>query len=121
MLQSTTGPVRWTIVGARIIGIVGCLAVAAIHFIDQGGLPGSKDPEYVQVMYYLLEVVGVVAAGLLLARTTWWGWLLSLGVAAGPMVGYVLSRGPGLPNYLMTSATGPNHWGSSASSSRVSY
>lgn len=86
MLQPTTGPVRWAIVAARVIGIVGCLAVAAIHGIDQGGLPGSKDPEYVQVMYYFLEIVGVVAAGLLV-RNTWWGWLLSLGVAAGPMVG----------------------------------
>jgi hypothetical protein len=27
------------------------------------------------------------------------GWWLSLGVAAGPVLGYVLSRGPGLPDY----------------------
>jgi len=27
------------------------------------------------------------------------GWLLTLGVAAGPIAGYVLSRGPGLPDY----------------------
>ena len=26
-------------------------------------------------------------------------WFLSLGVAAGPIIGYVLSRGPGLPDY----------------------
>ena len=76
----------------RILGIIGCLAVAAIHVIDQGGLPGTKDPQYVQVMYYALEAAGVVAAALLLARHARSGWLLALGVAVGPIVGYVLSR-----------------------------
>lgn len=84
----------------RLLGLLGCLAVAAIHVIDQGGLPGSKDPEYAQILYYVLEVAGVVAAVLLLARATAkLGWLLALGVAAGPIIGYVLTRGPGLPDY----------------------
>lgn len=26
-------------------------------------------------------------------------WAFALGVGAGPLIGYVLSRGPGLPNY----------------------
>jgi xanthine/uracil permease len=82
-----------------MVGAVGCLAVAAIHVIDQGGLPGTKDPEYVQLMYYAVEVAGVVVAALLLANQARVGWFLSLGVAAGPIVGYALSRGPGLPNY----------------------
>ncbi|MCW2629501.1 hypothetical protein [Mycobacterium sp.] len=34
-------------------------------------------------------------------------------VSAGPLLGYVLSRGPGLPDYdpttTTTSAIGPNH------------
>jgi len=83
----------------RMLGVIGCLAVAAIHVIDQGGLPGTKDPQYVQMMYYALEAAGVVAAALLLARQARSGWVLALGVAVGPIVGYVLSRGPGLPNY----------------------
>ena len=78
---------------------MGCLAVAAIHVLDQGGVPGTKGPEYVQIMYYALEVAGVVAAVLLLTNRARVGWLLSLGVAAGPIVGYVLSRGPGMPDY----------------------
>ncbi|MDQ2881708.1 MAG: hypothetical protein M3Y48_10875 [Actinomycetota bacterium] len=78
---------------------MGCLAVAAIHVLDQGGMPGTKGPDYVQVMYYALEVAGVVAAVLLLTNKARVGWLLSLGVAAGPIVGYVLSRGPGMPGY----------------------
>lgn len=84
---------------ARMVGVVGCLAVAAIHVIDQGGVPGTKGPEYVQLLYYALEAAGVLVAALLLTKHARVGWLLSLGVAAGPIVGYVLSRGPGLPNY----------------------
>ena len=83
----------------RVLGVVGCLAVAAIHVIDQGGLPGAKDPHYVLILYYTLEAAGVAAAALLLTRPARAGWLLTLGVAAGPILGYVLSRGPGLPNY----------------------
>jgi hypothetical protein len=82
-----------------MVGVVGCLAVAAIHVIDQGGVPGTKGPEYVQLLYYALEAAGVLVAALLLTKHARVGWLLSLGVAAGPIVGYVLSRGPGLPNY----------------------
>jgi hypothetical protein len=82
-----------------MVGVVGCLAVAAIHVIDQGGVPGTKGPEYVQILYYALELAGVLAAALLLTKHARAGWLLSLGVAAGPIVGYVLSRGPGLPDY----------------------
>lgn len=85
---------------ARIVGVIGCLAIAAIHVIDQGGLPGMKDPEYVQALYYFLEAAGVVAAALLLAHNARPGWCLALGVAAGPIAGYVLSRGPGLPDYV---------------------
>jgi hypothetical protein len=84
---------------ARMVGGLGCLAVAAVHVIDQGGLPGSKSPEYVQIMYYALEVAGVVVAALLLANQARVGWFLALGIAAGPILGYVLSRGPGLPDY----------------------
>ncbi|MGH3810472.1 MAG: hypothetical protein ACRDRU_28400, partial [Pseudonocardiaceae bacterium] len=84
---------------SRAVGVAGCLAVAAIHIIDQGGVPGSKEPEYVAVLYYVLEAAGTMAAALLLTRYIRLGWLLALGVAAGPILGYVLSRGPGLPNY----------------------
>jgi hypothetical protein len=90
----------------RVLGIVGCLAVAAIHVIDQGGLPGAKDPEYVQILYYALEAAGVVAAVLLLTSQARVGWLFTLGVAGGPILAYVLSRGPGCPTTPMTSATG---------------
>jgi hypothetical protein len=80
-----------------------CLAVSWIHVQDQGGFPGDKTPHYVGLGYYLLEAVGLLCAVLLLtvgrngpARLP---WLLTAGVALGPLVGFVLSRGPGLPDY----------------------
>lgn len=85
---------------ARLFAAGLCLAVVVIHVMDQGGFPGSKEPGYVRIGYYLLEAGGVAAAGLLLSGIHLLkGWLVALGVALGPLVGYVLSRGPGLPSY----------------------
>ena len=36
-----------------------CLGVSVVHVIDQGGVPGSKDPAYVGAGYYVLEIAGV--------------------------------------------------------------
>ncbi len=83
----------------RVAGAVLCLAVAVIHVIDQGGIPGSKTPVYVADGYYALEIIGAVTAVLLIAGAVRAGWFLAAGVAAGPFIGYVLSRGPGLPGY----------------------
>lgn len=95
MPRHVPGPTWWP----RLVGAVLCLAVAAIHVLDQGGIPGSKTPAYVGAGYYVLEAVGVVAAVLLAVGAVRAGWFLAIGVAAGPFVGYVLSRGPGLPGY----------------------
>lgn len=87
----------------RVLGAALALAVAYIHVKDQGGLLGLKTPTYVGIGYYLLEIAGVVAAVALLLRPgrhTVQAWLLSIGIAVGPVVGFVLSRGPGLPNYV---------------------
>jgi hypothetical protein len=83
----------------RITGALLCLAIAAVHILDQGGFPGSKTPHYVGVMYYALEAAAVLMAILLIARATHIGWWLVIGIGAGPMAGYILSRGPGLPAY----------------------
>lgn len=83
----------------RIVAALLCLGVAAIHIVDQGGIPGTKTPGYVQTMYYALEIGGaLIAITLLVPRfTARWGFALGIGV--GPIVGYVLSRSTGLPNY----------------------
>lgn len=78
------------------------VGVAVIHVIDQGGFPGSKDPSYLGLGYYLLEVSAVIVAALLLlprTRASIATWTLAVGVGLGPVAGYCLSRGPGLPNY----------------------
>lgn len=84
---------------ARLVSAVLAVGVVIIHVIDQGGIPGAKDPAYVGTGYHVLEILGLVTAVLLLVRSSVPAWLLALGVGAGPLVGYVLSRGPGLPNY----------------------
>jgi len=83
-------------------GALLALGVACIHVIDQGGLPGSKSPSYVGWGYWALELVAVLVAAALIikpARNQITTWLLAGAVAAGPITGYVLSRGPGLPGY----------------------
>lgn len=84
----------------RLLGAVLSAFVVAIHVIDQGGLTGLKDPAYVGYLYYALEIAGAVAALLLLTRrAALWGWMVALGVAVGPLVGYIVTRSIGLPNY----------------------
>jgi hypothetical protein len=86
-----------------VLTAVLCLAVAWIHVQDQGGFPGSKTPQYVGIGYYLLEATGLLCALALVSvgrRTlSRLPWLLAAGLALGPMAGYLLSRGPGLPGY----------------------
>jgi hypothetical protein len=89
---------------ARFAGAALALTVAGIHIADQGGFPGSKTPDYVGVGYYLLEGVSVLTAAALLlplaARLSAAAWTTAaIFVSAGPLLGYVLSRGPGLPDY----------------------
>ena len=88
---------------ARITASTLAVLVTVIHVSDQGGLTALKDPAYVGQGYRLLEIAGAVAAVLLLlapARQRFLGWLLAVGIAVGPIVGFVLSRGPGLPDYV---------------------
>ena len=93
-----------TAFGARFAGAALALAVAGIHIADQGGFPGSKTPDYVGVGFYLLEGVSVLTAAALLvplaSRLSAAAWAIAATfVSAGPLLGYVLSRGLGLPDY----------------------
>ena len=74
------------------------LAISWIHVMDQGGLLGLKDPAYLGWSYRSLEVAAVVCAVLLLTGRRRLGWLLALGVSAGPLTAIILSRSVGLPN-----------------------
>ncbi len=76
-----------------------CLVVVAIHLEDQNWLSFGKTPGYVQVGYVAIELAGLVSAWLLLTQPTRLTCVLAFGVGLGPLLGYVLSRGPGLPSY----------------------
>jgi len=78
-----------------------CVAVAYIHVKDQGGLTALKDPAYMGVGYWALEATAVVVAAMLLTRIRPLAtWFLAIGVAAGPLVGFILTRTTGLPNAM---------------------
>lgn len=102
--RATTAAARPAV--SRIAGALLCLAVAAIHVKDQGGLPGHEDPAYLQGLYYALEAGAVATAIALIAPLGRSAWGAALLVAAGPLAGYVLSRGPGLPD----AADEKGHW-----------
>jgi hypothetical protein len=76
-----------------------CVMVTVIHLQDQHWFSFAKEPGYVQVGYVIVEVAGLIGAALLVTSPTTPAWVLAAGVGIGPLVGYVLSRGPGLPNY----------------------
>jgi LytS/YehU family sensor histidine kinase len=100
-MTSTRRGVRGTQITARVVGALLCAAVAYIHIKDQGGIIGQKDPAYMQVGYYMIEVTAVVAAVMLLTRRRLLAaWFLASGVAAGPFVGLVLTRTTGLPGAM---------------------
>lgn len=93
---------RVAAVHIRLQGAAGALAliIAAIHIVDQGGIPGSKTPTYVGLGYWILELAAIgVAAALFTRSAPRLTWVIALGVASGPLIGYILSRGPGLPSY----------------------
>lgn len=85
-------------VPALVVGALLALAIGVVHVYDQHGFPGDIDLGYLKYGYYAIEVVSVLTALLLFAGRRTIGWFLAVGVGAGPLIGYLLSRGPGLPN-----------------------
>ena len=73
-----TTPVAGGTRTASIVAAVLALLITVIHIIDQGGVTALKDPAYLGYGYWVLE--------------------LALGVAAGPLIGIILSRSVGLPD-----------------------
>jgi hypothetical protein len=79
----------------RPAAIVGLLAIALIHFLDF--FTTIRSDAYVGVLYLALIAGCLVAAGGLLGRKPWRAWMLTGAVAAGPFLGYIVSRSVGLP------------------------
>ena len=75
------------------------LQIVLIHLIDQDWFAFAKGPSYIQSGYTSIEIAGVVIAGWLILRRSWLAWGAAVAIATGPLLGFVASRGPGLPNY----------------------
>jgi hypothetical protein len=75
-----------------------CIGVAIVHVDDQGGISAFTDPDWLGWAYRVLEVSALlVAVALLTGRLRVFAWISAALVAAGPLVGYLLSRTTGLP------------------------
>src|SRR3954452_16640076 len=80
----------------RAVTVVGLAGIALIHLLDSIGK--FTETPYIAWMYVALMIGSlVVAAGLVHSRDRRL-WLASAVLAAGAIVGYVLSRTTGLPN-----------------------
>ena len=79
------------LVGAGIALIV---IVGLIHLIDS---PEDLAEGSYQGYLFLANFVGALAAAVGIYRGNRWGWALGLLIAAGALVGYVISRTVGLP------------------------
>jgi hypothetical protein len=82
---------------ARKAAALLCVAIALIHVVHQGGV-APLTPHYIGVGFYLVEVVAAISGALLMASPSPTGWWVSVAGALGPLVGYLTSRGPGLPD-----------------------
>jgi hypothetical protein len=82
---------------ARVVGAALLFGVSYIHLADQGFFAFDKQPAYLLVSYLLVEMAAPVAAIALMRYASVAAWLVAVGCAAGPMVGYILTRSTGLP------------------------
>lgn len=82
----------------RGVGALLALAVAAAHVADQGGVTAFTAPDWLGWAYRLIEVSGVLVAGVLLwPRSGRLGWAAAALLSIGPFVGYFASRTVGVP------------------------
>lgn len=77
------------------LGIVLIIVTGIVHFIEA--------PEYFEEAacmgaLFVLNGIGSIAAAYGIYKNQNWGWILGSLIAAGSIIGYVLSRTVGLPN-----------------------
>jgi len=81
--------------GLRLPAAAAALVAAAGHLPVMGA--HLAEVPYIGWLFVGLGVTCVVAAVTLVLRDTWAAWTGSAAVTAAAVLGYVLSRGPGLP------------------------
>jgi hypothetical protein len=77
----------------RGVGALLALAVAAAHVADERGVTAFTAPDWLGWAYRVIEVGGVLVAGVLLwPRSGRLGWAAAALLSIGPFVGYLASR-----------------------------
>jgi hypothetical protein len=76
------------------VGIVLITIIGVIHLIL---MRGEYDEAHYMGMLFAANFVGAIIAAVGIYRGSLWGWILGLFVAAGSLVGYILSRTVGMP------------------------
>lgn len=80
---------------ARMLAVVGLVAIAVIHILDAAGTYTST--RYI-FWLYMAVIIGAIPGTLLLAHwSSRRAWIAPALLAAGPLLGYLLSRTIGLP------------------------
>jgi peptidoglycan/LPS O-acetylase OafA/YrhL len=80
---------------ARMLAVVGLVAIAVIHILDAAGTFAST--RYI-FWLYMAVIVGAIPGTLLLAHwSSRMAWVAPALLAAGPLLGYIVSRTIGLP------------------------
>jgi hypothetical protein len=75
---------------ARAVGTLALAALAIIHVVD---LPATLGPTpLVGIGYLGIIAAAILTGGMLIARPHWLAWGAAAAVAAGAMIGYVLTR-----------------------------
>lgn len=80
---------------ARLLAVIGMAAIAVIHILDA---PGTFEGVKYIFWLYIAIIVGAIPFSLLLLQwSSRLAWVGSALLAAGPLVGYLLTRSVGLP------------------------
>ncbi|HEX5195291.1 MAG TPA: hypothetical protein VFW09_21045 [Solirubrobacteraceae bacterium] len=80
---------------ARMLAVLGMAAIAVIHILDAAGT--YSDSRYIFWLYMAIVAGAVPISLLLLHWRSPLAWTGVAALAAGPLLGYVLTRAVGLP------------------------
>jgi hypothetical protein len=81
----------------RAVGVVLLLGIALIHLLD--AIPKFEEAKYVFVLYLLLMAGSLLVGAFLLRTDSRLAWTLVTLIAGLTLLGYILSRTTGLPNF----------------------
>lgn len=80
---------------ARLLAVVGITAIAVIHILDAVGT--FSDVRYIFWLYMAIVIGAIPVSLALLHWASPLAWIGVAALAAGPLLGYVLTRSVGLP------------------------